>query len=326
MSAIGNRKYAGLAVGVCFGAMALLEALAKLGFELPAAGMLFLLIIAYASLRGGVRTGMLASAVAIVYVALRPARVSLPAEGPAAFVSVAWFAAMAILDALLVGLLKQKEALAIRRESEQMEHAHAIAMSERRFRSMADQAPGFLWLADEVGDRVFFNRAWLAFTGRPLSEETGKGWMSSIHPDDLTACREAYCDAVRTGREFALRYRFKNAQGEHRLIVDHGTPARDADGVSAGFVGTCFDITEAELVKQELRRSEARFERLVRSNLVGVAMVEDNGQDPGSERCLPQPDRIHPRRPGKRRIGSGPNHSGRLGGAKPPRLRSLPEP
>src|SRR5258708_22714291 len=44
------------------------------------------------------------------------------------------------------------------------------------FTTVADSAPGMMWLAEPHGGRTFFNTTWLTFTGRTVAEESGVGW------------------------------------------------------------------------------------------------------------------------------------------------------
>ena len=64
----------------------------------------------------------------------------------------------------------------------------ALRESEERFRNMADMAPVLIWLSGPDNLGTFFNKTWLDFTGRTMSQELGNGWTSGVHPDDLQHC------------------------------------------------------------------------------------------------------------------------------------------
>jgi PAS domain-containing protein len=40
-----------------------------------------------------------------------------------------------------------------------------------------------VWLSGADGLRTFFNRAWLDYTGRNLTEAVGNGWLENVHPE-----------------------------------------------------------------------------------------------------------------------------------------------
>ncbi|MEP7219983.1 MAG: PAS domain S-box protein, partial [Bacteroidota bacterium] len=69
--------------------------------------------------------------------------------------------------------------------SEQKRAEEALIEGERRFRTLADNAPVLIWMAGPDGVYHYFNRTWLEFTGRTEQQELEEGWTSGIHPDDL---------------------------------------------------------------------------------------------------------------------------------------------
>ncbi|HBB32616.1 MAG TPA: PAS domain-containing protein [Cyanobacteria bacterium UBA8803] len=126
-----------------------------------------------------------------------------------------------------------------------------LSESEERFRHMADHAPVMLWMSDPDARCVFFNKPWLDFVGRSLSEELGSGWMESVHSEDLQQCLGAYLSALKACQEFCREYRLQRADGEYRWILDRGVPRFTPDGHFAGYIGSCIDITDCKPVPQE---------------------------------------------------------------------------
>ena len=57
----------------------------------------------------------------------------------------------------------------------QTSHVH-LQETEQRFRAMADAAPVMIWMAGTDKLCTYFNRGWLAFTGRTADQELGNGW------------------------------------------------------------------------------------------------------------------------------------------------------
>src|SRR5437660_8259037 len=101
---------------------------------------------------------------------------------------------------------------------------------EPRFRALANSVPVLLWISDADGGCVFFNRAWLEFTGRSLEEELGEGWVDDVHPDDIARGRSTYLRAVRQREPFEMEYRLRRADGAWRWIFDRAVPLTDDAG------------------------------------------------------------------------------------------------
>jgi len=126
--------------------------------------------------------------------------------------------------------------------------------SDVRFQIMADTAPVLLWMAGTDAHCTFFNRPWLAFTGRPLDMELGTGWAEGVHPEDFARCMDTYLAAFVARRAFRMEYRLRRADRQYRWLLDTGVPRFLPGGEFAGFIGSCIDITEGKLAHNELDR------------------------------------------------------------------------
>lgn len=138
----------------------------------------------------------------------------------------------------------------------------ALKESERRFRSMADTVPVFIWITGADGQCVFVNRAWLDFTGRTLEQETGAGWADDVHPDDRQRCLTTFANAMQERAGFRAEYRMRRADGVYRWMLDTAKPRFDSAGQFAGYIGSCLDVTEPRQDREALRA--ARDELAVR--------------------------------------------------------------
>lgn len=123
-------------------------------------------------------------------------------------------------------------------------HLQALAESEDRFRAVADAAPIMIWMSDTTNACTFFNRGWLAFTGRSLAEEVGDGWTEGIHPDDIDACLETYTAHFDQRLPFRVTYRLRHHSGAYRWVLDEGGPRFSPDGTFLGYIGSVTDIDE----------------------------------------------------------------------------------
>src|SRR6185437_2751354 len=123
----------------------------------------------------------------------------------------------------------------------------ALKESEERFRNMADSAPVLIWVAGPDQQRTFFNKRWLEFTGRSKEESLGDGWTALIHPGDRSHYLDTYAVSFGIHRNFQMEFRLRRADGEYRFMLDHGVARLSQDGLFAGYMGSCVDITDLKI-------------------------------------------------------------------------------
>lgn len=132
--------------------------------------------------------------------------------------------------------------------------------SEERFRMMADTAPVLIWMTGIDRKCLYLNRVWSQFTGRPLEDELGFGWVAAIHPDDQEMVVNAYNRAFEAREGFKVEMRLRYHDGSYRWVVNQGLPRFIGDGTFMGFIGSCFDITDRREAEEELKNFTAKLE------------------------------------------------------------------
>lgn len=138
-----------------------------------------------------------------------------------------------------------------------------IVKTEEKFKNMANASPVMLWFCDEDGDIIFFNKAWLKFTGRQLEEEIGKGWISGVHHEDIHHfVYETYYESVKNQTSYSVEYRLKRYDGQYRWILENGVPKYNDNGEFEGLIGSAFDITERKISEIKLRQQDKFTSRI----------------------------------------------------------------
>jgi PAS domain S-box-containing protein len=127
-----------------------------------------------------------------------------------------------------------------------------VIESELRFRAVAERAPALIWSCDHELRRDYFNKTWLAFTGRSLEQELDCGWQEGIAEADLERWRDVAGNAATLRDPYSVEYRLRRADGEWRWIIETGSPRLAADGSFAGYLGSCIDITARKENEEEL--------------------------------------------------------------------------
>lgn len=135
-----------------------------------------------------------------------------------------------------------------------MESARPIIPIEEQFAIIADNAPVLIWISGTDKLCYFFNAGWLKYTGRTMEQEYGDGWTEGVHPDDLERCLEIYTTAFDTRQEFKMEYRLRRHDGIYQWLLDNGVPRYTAEGLFAGYVGSCMvidDLLGSERLQKE---------------------------------------------------------------------------
>ena len=80
--------------------------------------------------------------------------------------------------------------------------------------------------------------------------------LEGVHPDDLDRCSPPTSASFDARRSFQMEYRLRRADGEYRWVLDDGVPRFAPDGVFAGYIGSCIDITDVKRTQEEALASQ----------------------------------------------------------------------
>jgi len=110
-----------------------------------------------------------------------------------------------------------------------------------------DAVPSMVWVADAEGQSVFNNRALLAFTGQSCDEARGKGWLKTVHEEDLRHFSAIKSIMLRRPKDFGFEFRVHRSDGEYRWVLNKRAPLL-IDERFVGFIGVYTDITALKRV------------------------------------------------------------------------------
>lgn len=150
-----------------------------------------------------------------------------------------------------------------------------ISQSRDFYLKIFEEFPAMIWRAGTDAQCNYFNKTWLAFTGRTLEQEWGDGWAAGVHPEDLDRCLKTYGEAFQARLPLTMEYRLRRHDGEYRWIVDHGAPFYHGRDTFAGYIGSCYDVTDRKQAEDALLKSEKRFRELSENTSDWIWEVDD---------------------------------------------------
>ena len=127
------------------------------------------------------------------------------------------------------------------------------------FLRLAEASPAMIWMADNEGLCTFANQSWLDFRGRTLDQEIGTGWTEGIHSEDFQRAMRGYWMALKTRHPFRIEYRIRCRGGAFYEVERLGSPWRDPDRDTTGYLGCVTVIRAASDNAVEAREQLARL-------------------------------------------------------------------
>lgn len=135
-----------------------------------------------------------------------------------------------------------------------------------------------MWVTRADRQRLFVNRAYVAFLGCNYAEAVDFDWRRIIHPDDAEHVLQASIAGEANLKPFTLEGRYKRGDGEWRWISSISNPRWDADGRPNGFIGVAHDVTDAKNAEIALREREAQLSAMVHQSAAGLARMDLSGK------------------------------------------------
>jgi len=128
---------------------------------------------------------------------------------------------------------------------------HQLQEQEKKFRDAVETMPALAFVADPRGNRTFFNRGWLEYTGLSSEQASGSGWEMAVHPDDLKRVTERWHMSQTTGEplEYEARLR-RGSDGVYRWFQTRARPVCDNRGKIVKWCAVATDIEDRKHAEQ----------------------------------------------------------------------------
>ncbi len=116
-------------------------------------------------------------------------------------------------------------------------------INELMLKTISSVSPVALWMTDTNGNNIFVNDTWLTWTGIPLENQKGKGWMDAVIPEDKEDAYEKFKVALSRKENYSTKFRILKNGEQVRWCFTEGSPYFDRNGEFAGYAGSVTDIT-----------------------------------------------------------------------------------
>jgi PAS domain S-box-containing protein len=149
-------------------------------------------------------------------------------------------------------------------------------VNERQFENICNMIPQMIWRTTPEGAHDYYSDRWYSYTGLSVEESEGEGWLNAFDPDDLKVAEPKWRHSLETGDEYLTEYRCKNANGEWRWMLGRAQPMKDENGNILKWFGTCTDIHELVLAREEAKQTRAQLERVIEHGGVTLWAVDQD--------------------------------------------------
>jgi PAS domain S-box-containing protein len=156
----------------------------------------------------------------------------------------------------------------------------ALRESEEHYRHMVQLNPQILWIMDAQGKNLDVSPRWEPETGMMREHSSDRGWLNSLHPDDLEPTATRMAELMQRGAPIYLEYRTQDHAGGWRWKRSRGSPRSDAKGNIVCWYGSVEDIEAPNVVEELPAKAALRMQPAV---FPGSVARNDQGMRTGSE-------------------------------------------
>lgn len=130
--------------------------------------------------------------------------------------------------------------------------AEELQRREKLFRQLSSLAPVGIFMTDTQGRCTYVNDRLCTYTGLTEEESIGAGWADALHPDDRAHVMDAWEKAIKSRKEFELRYRYVRSNGFVVWVSCHAMAITDKSGMVTGYIGAVSNITGLKQAEERL--------------------------------------------------------------------------
>ncbi len=153
----------------------------------------------------------------------------------------------------------------------------ALRESENHYRHMVRLNPHMPWVLNSRGEVIDGSPRWQEFTGQPLGEAIGNGWLKMLHPDDVEPTLRAIRTTLATGEPMDVEYRVRRPGEEWRWMRSRGAPRFSESGEIVSVYGLVEEVHPQRQVTEELEICQTQLRAAI--NACPIAMLVADAHD-----------------------------------------------
>lgn len=147
----------------------------------------------------------------------------------------------------------------------------SLIESEKRYRTMIENANDMIWTLDTQGNLTFFNQQAEVVSGHNMKEWKGKSFVPLIYPDDLEIVNDVF-EKTLTGKSQHYMVRIVTKDGPILTLSVNTAPIFEK-GEVIGTVSFGRDITARIQAEKELEKSFNKMKKITEDVVKAMAVV-----------------------------------------------------
>jgi two-component system, LuxR family, sensor kinase FixL len=151
-----------------------------------------------------------------------------------------------------------------------VEAQERLRRNEELYRHVIDLSGLTPWTSNALGEILTVGERWTTWTGGPIADALGHGWLQWVHPDDQRDFIPAWETALQSENRFEVEYRIRFRNGEYRWCHARTTKHCATPDDEPIWYGTLEDCHDRHLAAEAFRRTQEELIHVSRLSAMGA--------------------------------------------------------